>query len=474
MRSGRRVAAEDDLSMTEVPDKESEVPTARPWRPRARSHRRARGRPGGRRGRGANARPSHDGHRRRSGRAAGREAVQVAATAVTPEDVVSTMPMMSMPSCRTVAPDEPTASTRRGRAPSDGEGEVDGEGHRRRRRRRGGRGRGRGRGQDREVPTEAGVPSVASAAASTDRKTRRTRIWTPTRRLAHPGVDLRVGLGQPDRGAQRTARQRRPRRPDADDEDEDEPRSPSTCWPSGGSAPVVPAGVRRNPVAVEAGVRAVAVAPISRPSIVSDMDDRVAAPSVATAATATFPRSDAASTDRGPRYGSGSPRRSRRTDRPPTRTSSARQWRSLSEVPPELEEMLRAELARKGAAPRGAHRPRRPLALTPAEEPASTRRPAAAAATAESVTEVAPASGAEVARRRTPARKTAATEARPGRRRRRPWDVVAEAKPKRRAPARKTAATEAPAASAGDAPARPTPTAKPKRRTSTRKAPAEA
>ncbi len=76
-RSGRRVAAEDDLSMTEVPDKESE------GAPRRGRGGRGRGRtaeredaPVARRGRGANARPSHDGHRRRSGRAARREAVQ--------------------------------------------------------------------------------------------------------------------------------------------------------------------------------------------------------------------------------------------------------------------------------------------------------------------------------------------------------------------------------------------------------------
>ena len=65
--------------------------------------------------------------------------------------------------------------------------------------------------------------------------------------------------------------------------------------------------------------------------------------------------------DRGPRYGGGArPDRAPRPERPPSRepagSSGGDPW---SEVPPELEEMLRAELARKGGAPRPAGTERR-------------------------------------------------------------------------------------------------------------------
>ena len=159
-RSGRRVAAEDDLSMTEVPDKESEgaprravvaagavaPPSAR--RPRS---------PHGRR----RARPSHDGDRRRPGRAARREAVSGGRHGGDPKsrelddaDVVAESVERRSSSSRSTARRESEVA-----ATLDGDGEVDGDGRRRRRRRRGGRGRGRGRGQDREAPAEAGAPA---------------------------------------------------------------------------------------------------------------------------------------------------------------------------------------------------------------------------------------------------------------------------------------------------------------------------
>ncbi len=169
-RSGRRVAAEDDLSMTEVPDKESE------GAPRRGRGGRGRGRSAEREDAPVAAAPVEAPTRGRRTTATGADLVvlpgeklsKVAATAATPEDVELDDEDVEPEPIVEAADDVDGIDAAEVGARPDGEGEVDGEGHRRRRRRRGGRGRGRGRGQDREVPTEAGAPGMASAAGSTD------------------------------------------------------------------------------------------------------------------------------------------------------------------------------------------------------------------------------------------------------------------------------------------------------------------
>ncbi len=272
------------------------------------------------------------------------------------------MPMMSMPkrSNGMATDDADGVDATEVAARSDAEGEVDGEGHRRRRRRRGGRGRGRGRGQDREVPTEAGAPGVASAAGSTDDEDEDDEELdaypaprTPQASTFGSVWDSQIGvpsapLASADLGG-----------PTADDEDEDEPEIPEYLLAERRQRAGRPGGRPAQPGRGRGG------RPGGRGGAYQSAVDRERYGRSGGSAfggnggnSNVAPRSDRGPRpDRGPRYGSGSPRPDRgpRTDRPPTRTSSAPPsgdpW---SEVPPELEEMLRAELARKGAAPRGA------------------------------------------------------------------------------------------------------------------------
>jgi hypothetical protein len=168
-RSGRRVADdEDDLSMTEVPDKQSEGTGDR---------RRGRGR-----GRAAAAEPVAATPRARVQRA-GRAAVPAAAMGGAP---IVALPGEKLSRAATVAPaalapaalldaDEALEAGEAGEAGEDEEGPMTldeagapltEEGQRRRRRRRGGRGRGRGRG--REDGLLEGEAPAASAAAPAD------------------------------------------------------------------------------------------------------------------------------------------------------------------------------------------------------------------------------------------------------------------------------------------------------------------
>ncbi|HEY8199556.1 MAG TPA: NYN domain-containing protein [Candidatus Limnocylindrales bacterium] len=481
-RSGRRVAAEDDLSMTEVPDKESE------GAPRRGRGGRGRGRSAEREETPAAAAAVEAPTRGRRTTATGADLVvlpgeklsKVAAAAVTDEDVELDDAGLEAEPVERVAADDGVDATEAGARP-DAEGEVDAEGHRRRRRRRGGRGRGRGRGQDREAPTEAGAPGVATPAGSTDDDDEEDEDLDayPAPRAPQASAfgsvwDSQIGvpsapLASADLGG-----------PTAEDEDEDEPEIPEYLLAERRQRAGRPGGRPAQPGRGRGG------RPGGRGGAYQSAVDRERYGRSGGSAfggnggnSGGAPRSDRGPRpDRGPRYGSGTPRPDRgpRTDRPPTRTSSAPStgdpW---SEVPPELEEMLRAELARKGTAPRGGS-PTEATAGADARPKtrASTRRPAAAAAAAASVTDVASTSEAEAKpKRRPPTRKVAGTEAATS------ASVVeggagAKAKPKRRAPARKTAATEATAASAIDATASVDAGVKPKRRTSTRKAPTEA
>ena len=161
-RSGRRVAGDDeDLSMTEVPDKQTEGSSQRG---------RGRGR-GGRTGRTGDAEPLAASSRRTGGRS--RAAASTAAAAEAGEAVDAgngTMTILPGEKLSRVAgraaPATPAAAADLAdeeRTPFDEaagdatgagdltEGDIDSEGGRRRRRRRGGRGRGRGRGREGEA-----------------------------------------------------------------------------------------------------------------------------------------------------------------------------------------------------------------------------------------------------------------------------------------------------------------------------------
>ena len=364
-----------------------------------------------------------------------------------------------------------TASTRRRslRTP-DAEGEVDGEGHRRRRRRRGGRGRGRGRGQDREVPTEAGAPGVASAAGSTDDDDEEDEDLDayPAPRAPQASTFGSVWDSQIGVPAHRSPAPTSAARPPTT-RTRMSRRSPSTCWPSGGSAPVVPAGVRRNPVAVEAGDRGVAVAPISRPSIVSDMDDRVAAPSAATAATATLPRGPIAGLDRTAVPGTAAARRGPIAGRAPIGRRHARRQpaldrRSMVGGPAGAGGDAARRARPQGCSSSGAPSTEATLAPTPAEEPGGRRDASRRGRDGESVTEVATTSGAEVKpRRRAPAGRRPRPRPRPARRSTRQPSSPRPSRSAERRPARRPRRT-AHAAAVGDEPAAADAEAKPKRR----------
>ena len=220
--------------------------------------------------------------------------------------------------------------------------------------------------------------------------------------------------------------------------------------------------------------QAVVAAPTSRPSTASDTAGPAAAPSAAgvprgqTVARAPIAGRDTGAERRDPIVDLA------RSDHRLVRSGGPSNGDPWSEVPPELEEMLRAELARKGGVPRsGADSEAQVTSGTPDVEAkptrrTSTRRPAAAASTADAVIEVGAADVAAGPKRRTATRKAASTEAPAS------GAVVeastgadAESKPKRRTPTRKAASADAPAAQAS---AGADAESKPKRRTSTRKA----
>ncbi len=157
--SGRRVASdEEDLSMTEVPDKLSEGT--------GRGRGRGRGRIGDRPAQAAPARAPREVRSRE-----GRPVREPAAVARPPERAADAagVPIIAMPGerlarVRAITPEpldieeeeelQAIAIEADGAEPSEteagpeGEGELDADGQRRRRRRRGGRGRGRGRGRE--------------------------------------------------------------------------------------------------------------------------------------------------------------------------------------------------------------------------------------------------------------------------------------------------------------------------------------
>jgi len=411
-RSGRRVAAEDDLSMTAVPDKESEGAPRRRRTTRARPERAET----------VAAEPRPRGRREPAG-----DAVPAVPAAPPAAGVVVALPgeRLSRAAARPAAEadaHEPEIGSGAEPAVDGGRaGEVDAEGAPRRRRRRGGRGRGRGRGE-RPVPGEQ--PAIEEGEAveeevvdfSAPRAPQPTpfgSIWDS--QLGVPSSPILAGE-------------------QLDDVPDDEPEIPEYLLAErrqqrGGPPRAVRGGRGRG------GAYQVALD--------RERFGRGNAPSGGGGGGFSgAPRVSRAPVSRGPR-----PDRAPRQDRPPRqyvetprRESDGSPW---SEVPPELEAQLRAELARRPA--------REPAAVVtrsetvPATEPIATAAPAGAPRrarprkTADAVVatpvEAVSAAAAEVVTRprRTRTTAKAAVDATP------PVEPEATAKPKRTRAPRKPA-----------------------------------
>ncbi len=495
-RSGRRVADDDaDLSMTEVPDKQTEGTGL---------GRGGRGRGGRGRGRSGEAEPvTSSTSRSRGGRGrvgavstngvgAGRDsdAGLVALPGERLSKAVGDLTESDLAAAEVFTLDdlgEPAVAPTAGSAApveSAGADEADGTEVRedetgRRRRRRGGRGRGRGRGRDETTDTPVSTDRPAPAAAS-----------GPPQDLAEDADDIDEEPQAP-RGPRTTpfgsvwdSQLGTTAAPSSanltplsdDDEDFDEPEIPeyliaeqrrgarggNARGPQGGRG-----GPRGGRAAYQSAVererygRGGGGGGINRYPDVSGRTGGNAAPT-------RGPRDD-----RGP---------ARRDDRPreaaPRPTSSSEPW---SEVPPELEAMLRAQVSQKPAATESRPTETRPApadAAAPGEATAAEATAAEAAGT-DAATPTAPkrrttrkttASGAapaedgkSAAPKRRSTRKTtssAATAPEPASAGTEPGADAAEASAPKRRTTRKTAATAADSA-AGDAAAE----AKPKRKT---------
>ncbi len=493
-RSGRRVAGDDDdLSMTEVPDKLSEGTGRGRGRGRGRSERDDGYAGGSRSGRSSSGRDVG----RDSGRDAGREPVRERLAAPTGSSSGGLVALpgekLSRAAAAAAAPVEDEEleeglEVAAGEEPRDeGEVEVDGDG-RRRRRRRGGRGRGRGRRDElavdgvgpvegvplaegaqaaeaaeaadgdeaEDVDGDEAVDEAAAAPPRPERTPRGGRSRTPSGELPTP-FDDPDALAAPRRAPRSTPfgsvwdRQlgtpaARPAAglaplPD-DDEDLEEPAIPEyllTEQRRGQGGRGQGGGARGGRGG--GGARSAYAAAIDR--------ERYGGGRGSGAGRFTEPARGGRSAGAGAPGGQGGrggqqpsrgprPERQDRVDRAP-RTGGA-EW---SEVPPELEQMLRAQMRTKpaAAAPVVAEVP----AVT-AEAPRrrTTRKPAAVAgAPAQAAEAPAPVAGTPVA-------------------------PVAEAAPKRRT-TRKPVTADAPAAAAPVVAEVPAVTAEAPRRRTTRK-----
>ena len=494
-RSGRRVAGdEEDLSMTEVPDKQTEGTGAR-----------GRGRGRGR-GRAGEAEPVAASSRtRRPATRAAAGAVAASANGGGPLTVLPGEKLSRVGAGPAGAEelDEDGEPELLATAPLDGDVEVEGEGDeagRRRRRRRGGRGRGRGRGRGEETLDGAGLPAAAGGtepvgAAPFDDDGPDEEEDEPAPAPRNPRATPFGSFWDSQLGVPSGAAPTGPVGPVADDEDFDEPEIPEYLiaeqrrgrQQAGGNRGGARGGPRGGRSAYAAAIererygRGGGSGGINRYPDVSGRERQ----------------SGGGGRPAGGRQDSGYVRRDRpdRTDRPPR--TGGDPW---SEVPPELEEMLRAQLAQSGKG-RPAEAPdtgRRRVA-----EPSADDAPAATQAVVTNGDEAAAA--APATRRRTATRRSTAaagagaaesaatggagadeSAATPKRRttRRTTASAASDAEgpasaPKRRTTTRRTAgaaagADESPAAS--DAPSEgATAAAAPKRRTTRKKAdPADA
>ena len=454
--------------MTEVPDKLTEGT----GRGRGRGTGRGRGRTGDaeREPVAASGRPSRAGDPQPAGRAG--------AASRSPPSRRSALGLVALPGeklskaaiARLEAAAVPTADDRQPRTRPSVEFDDAGRSRRegpatrpRRRRRRGGRGRGRGRGRAETGELEATPAGDRGRRWPTS--TMRTKRRSPTARRVdaprgpRPGAfgsvwDSQIGQTRTPSGRVDPVRSRT--------RDEDEPAIPEYLI-----AEQRRGSVRQPWWRSVRPVAAAEVAAITPRSTVSAMG------AAAVAAASTAIRTSRAGAAAVAAVGGRPARDGRRDDRGPgaadpdrDRVPSGRSDEPWSEVPPELEAMLRAQLAKRTED--------RPIesAVDPgaetiaerrrAERGPATRKPAAKADPVES-TEV-PASEADAAapKRRTSTRKPAAKAGHDVDASRRPSEADAAA-PKRRTSTRKPAAKAA--ATSSESPAAEADAAAPKRRT---------
>jgi uncharacterized LabA/DUF88 family protein len=412
-RSGRRVAAEGDLSMTEVPEKETEGAV-----------------------------------RRRRGRRS--ERVEARAEPSAPEGLEAPAEAAGMPGNLIILPGErlsraagedaaemPEVAVEHGAEPAvDAQGDGDAEG-RRRRRRRGGRGRGRGRRPEGEFVGAQVEPGVEPEEEFLDEEI----VPLPQHSTFGSVWDSQLGVTPPSLGPSSAGT---PVMGPEDEDFEDEPEIPEYLLAE-----------RRNQQRVRGRPRPVG----RRGSYQSAVDrERYGRGASAGATYPSAPRSDR------PRSGLGGGRPNRPVQGRPVRApfrpddmrreperpaSSAEPW---SEVPPEVQELLRAEMARRQATAHavevqrveepaekvGGRRGRAPAARSAREAPVGSDTPDTGPAAP-----VVPAPRAARSRTAAPNRVAA-----PG-----PADAESPA-PRRSRTRAATAATEAPAA-ADSAPPKP-------------------
>ncbi|HEX2625913.1 MAG TPA: NYN domain-containing protein [Candidatus Limnocylindrales bacterium] len=458
-RSGRRVAGDDeDLSMTEVPDKMTEG-----------TGERSRGR----------------GRTRRSPEpvaAVSRGRSRVAPAPVEPEPAeggtIVALPGEKLSRVARVAapveaPDLEDAEDFEDAGPRDGE--VEGDDAPRRRRRRGGRGRGRSRGREEngfsDAPVTTGEPvgRVERDDVDVDEDEERP---VPARRVASAfGSVWDSQIGVP---ASRSASPASSA--PVDDEDFDEPAVPEYLLTERRQRDAGRGGIRGG----RGGRGGAYAAALERERFGGGRGSQPSRFAEPQRSREGFGRNDRIErNDRNDRGGRGDRQGFRPTSAPAPRGTSDEPW---SEVPPELEAMLRAQMGSKAQAPRRDAPTPAPVAsaaqdaeATEAAAPARRGRRPAAAATETPETAEAPATARRPSTRRTKAT-AEATEA--------ATEAVAEKPARTRSTRTKTADTEvapAPAAkratrtkaAAADADATATTvdeTAAPKRRVTRKKA----
>ena len=415
-RSGRRVADdEQDLSMTEVPEKQSEG-TGERTRGRGRTRRSgvaaattttARGR----------SRAAEDGEPSLTV-LPGEKLSRVAAGATTDADEAESEELVEL-----VEGDE------EGALGADG---AIGEAGPRRRRRRGGRGRGRSRGREEGafVEGEAGLREAAGSAGGDEDE----EMPAPARRAASAfGSVWESQIGRPaaSRGPQVI-----------DDEEDDEPSVPEYLITE--RRQQQQRGGMRGGRGGRGGAYAAALERERFGGGRGSMPSRFSQPAPSSGGYGRGERSDRADRDR-------------QSFRPAPRPISAPAPRGTdeepwSEVPPEIEAMLRAQLGSRPA-PRREAAPVPAMSAAPAEAPAAEaapaarrgRRPAAKAAAAEAPAQVSDAAEAAPKARRTTTRKPKADAAEA--------TEAPAAKPARAAKAATPRATSRAKAKAADAPA---------------------
>jgi uncharacterized LabA/DUF88 family protein len=462
-RSGRRVAGDDaDLSMTEVPDKQTEGTGV--GRGGRTSRGRGRGRSGeaepavaaGSRGRGRRtaAVPSTNGSGADGLTALPGERLSKAAGGLSESELaaaeVFTLDDLGVPGAEGEAA---------GIEPSDDIEQTD-EGARRRRR-RGGRGRGRGRGREEAAPAEAASRAAPAAQFEADDEPEDddTPLETPRPRSTPFGSVWDSQLGTSAAPSNLS--------PLADDEDFDEPEIPEYLIAeqrrgSRGGRPGGGPGGRGGP----RGGRAAYQSAIERERYGRGRGGGINRYPDVSARTGDV---SGRGGERGPRGGRGFERQDDRQRGPARASGSAEPW---SEVPPELEAVLRAQVGQRPSArptdlaPDAAAPPTEKTDLAESIAPTDKTAPEEAAPapkgrsrTAATKSKAKAADGDEAPKRRT--RKSASATA----------DDATAAAPKRRSP-RKAATASADVATEGadtaTADAADASTAAPKRRTTRR------